>query len=169
MSEGLPARQHGGARPGAGRPAGSQNHVNRDLREYLVNLPSVDGLGGHDAIAEHWRLAALPFLGEDEDKAERAIQLVMRRAGCSRKEAFDIWHREASLVFPKVYPSIGSIELLPPGSLGGAPIPFGGVGQDGEGLPLGPLGQRRIATLAEGAVDADYTEVPNEHCGVNRG
>lgn len=154
----VPARKaagHGGARPGSGRPANSQNHVNRELREYLVNLT------GHDAITEHWRVASMPLLGEDEDKAEAAIKLIMRRAGCSRHEAFKLWHAEAQLVFPKVYPNLGSIELLPAGAFGGAPLDFGpgdfGPGDFGPGL--GPNGERRRSALADGAVDAEFTEL----------
>lgn len=104
--------QHGGKRPGAGRPQGAVSRVSQELREYLI------GLTGRDAIVEQYRLAALPLMGLDDDQAEAAIALVMRRAGCSRKIAFDLWLKAADLVYDRIYPRLGAIELTRRGAPG---------------------------------------------------
>lgn len=119
-----PARVEGrgGVRPGAGRPPAAPNRVNRDLRSYLV------GVTGKEAILELYRLATVPILGPDPDDE---LQLLARRLCCpaascqaigpgdcnaNRKAAADLILRAAGLVFPHVYPKLGTLEIKPAGS-----------------------------------------------------
>src|SRR5690242_9810634 len=88
--ETLPAPTgRGGARPGAGRPVGAFNRSNRELREYLIRLT------GRDAIVEHWKVAAVPIMSD-----RTKLLKLAKYFDCSLKEAFEIWHRSAALVFP---------------------------------------------------------------------
>lgn len=112
----------GGARPGAGRPPAARNRVNRDLRSYLV------GVTGKEAILELYRLATVPILGPDPDDE---LQVLARRlccpaavcrskeegeCGANRRGAAELVLRAAGLVFPHIYPRLGTLEIKPAGS-----------------------------------------------------
>lgn len=112
-SAAVPAANSGGARPGAGRPRGSLNVYNRDLRRYLEQLT------GRMAIVEQYQLASMPMMTD-----EAAVRDVCRRFGCTPKEAAQLWLQAAALVYPRIYPSLGSIEVKAPGAPGGDRIEF---------------------------------------------
>lgn len=95
----------GGARAGSGRPKGALNQVNRDLRTYLENLT------GKSAIVEQYRLAAVAVL-TDEAELIRLGKLW----NCTRLEVVDRVGKAADRVFPRVYPSLGAIEVRPAGA-----------------------------------------------------
>lgn len=123
---------HGGPRPGAGRKPGSLSRVNQDLRHYLYEL------NGGEPIVEQHKLAALPLMDDDERRARAALAKIMRRFRCTRLQAANLWMRASEMVFPHLYPKLGSLEIKAPGTPGAEPLPYDVEGEaiDVTDLPI---------------------------------
>jgi hypothetical protein len=111
QAAGLPARSHGGARDGAGRKPNTQNRLSRDLARYLRGR----------AVETHGREPIeldFELLNRDMASDGAELQAFADHLGCTRLEAFREWRALKREVYPRVYPTLASIEVKAPGAPG---------------------------------------------------